>query len=114
MEELKSWVMITVSLVMLVLLTVLVVRAVRYMGRVERHLSSERRRDIANLHDWLLLPPEMRRGSAGAAVVLGEIAANYAELLAACEAFLACPPRDRHDLHLEEIVRAALAKAKGA
>jgi hypothetical protein len=24
---------------------VLVVRAVRYMGRVERHLSSERRRD---------------------------------------------------------------------
>jgi Tfp pilus assembly protein PilX len=45
MEELKSWVMIIVSLVMLTLLTVLVVRAVRYMGRVERHLSSERRRD---------------------------------------------------------------------
>jgi hypothetical protein len=69
---------------------------------------------IKNLHDWLLLPPEMRRDSAGAAAVLGEIAASHADLLAACEAVLACPPRDRHDLHLEEIVRAALAKARGA
>jgi hypothetical protein len=68
---------------------------------------------IKNLHDWLLLPPEMRRGSAGAAVVLDEIAASHAALLAACEAFLACPPRDRHDLHLEEVVCAALAKARG-
>jgi hypothetical protein len=40
---------------------------------------------IQNLHDWLLLPPEMRRGSAGAAVVLDEIAASHADLLAACE-----------------------------
>jgi hypothetical protein len=69
---------------------------------------------ISNLRDWLMLPPEMRRDSAGAAVVLGEIAASHAGLLAACEAFIECPPRDRHDLHLEEIVRAALAKAKGA
>ena len=34
-------------------------------------------------------------------------------LLAACEAFLACPPRDRHDLHLEEIIALAVARAKG-
>jgi Tfp pilus assembly protein PilX len=40
MEELKFWFTAVVSLVMLALLTVLVVRAVRYMGRVERHLSS--------------------------------------------------------------------------
>jgi hypothetical protein len=45
MEELKFWLSVVVYLVMLTLLTVLVVRAVRYMGRVERHLSSERRRD---------------------------------------------------------------------
>jgi Tfp pilus assembly protein PilX len=45
MEELKFWFTVVVYLVMLTLLTVLVVRAVRYMGRVERHLSSERRRD---------------------------------------------------------------------
>jgi hypothetical protein len=32
-----------------------------------------------------LLPPEMRRDSAGAAVVLGEIAASHAGLLAALE-----------------------------
>jgi hypothetical protein len=36
------------------------------------------------------------------------------DLLAACEAVLACPPRDRHDLHLEEIVCAAVANARGA
>jgi hypothetical protein len=36
------------------------------------------------------------------------------DLLAACEAFLNCPPRDRHDLHLEEIIRAAVADARGA
>jgi hypothetical protein len=69
---------------------------------------------VENLRDWLLLPPEMRRDSAGAAVILGEIAASHADLLGACEAFLACPPRDRHDLHLEEIIRTALAKARGA
>jgi hypothetical protein len=44
---------------------------------------------IANLHDWLLLPLEMRRNSAGAAVVLGEIAASHADLLEAAEAVLA-------------------------
>jgi hypothetical protein len=36
------------------------------------------------------------------------------DLLAACEAFLVCPPRDRHDLHLEEIIHAAVADARGA
>jgi hypothetical protein len=40
---------------------------------------------ISNLRDWLLLPPGMRRGSAGAAVVLDEIAASHADLLAALE-----------------------------
>jgi hypothetical protein len=78
---------------------------------------------IENLHDWLLLPLEMRRNSAGAAVVLGEIAASHADLLAACEAIdaLDCctgysfPDSDwpRFWEALEK-ARAALAKAKGA
>src|SRR5262245_42535614 len=33
------------------------------------------------------------------------------DLLTACQAFLACPPRDRHDLHLEEIIALAVARA---
>jgi hypothetical protein len=36
----------------------------------------------------------------------------YDGLLAACKAFLECPPKDRHDLHLEEIMEAAVAKAE--
>jgi hypothetical protein len=77
---------------------------------------------IANLRDWLMLPPEMRRGSAGAAVVLDEIAASHADLLAACEAIdaLDCctgysfPDSDwpRFWEALEK-ARAALAKARG-
>lgn len=35
------------------------------------------------------------------------------DLLAACLAFLACPPQDRHDIALEVIVEEAVAKAKG-
>jgi hypothetical protein len=34
------------------------------------------------------------------------------DLLAACKAFLRCPPKLRHDLHLEEIVSAAIARAE--
>jgi hypothetical protein len=78
---------------------------------------------IKNLHDWLLLPPEMRRDSAGAAVILGEIAASHADLLGACEAIDALDcctgysfPDSDWPLFWEalEKARAALAKARGA
>jgi hypothetical protein len=78
---------------------------------------------IENLHDWLMLPPEMRRNSAGAAVILGEIAASHADLLAACEAVDALDcctgysfPESDWPLFWEalEKARAALAKARGA
>jgi hypothetical protein len=73
---------------------------------------------IENLHDWLLLPLEMRRNSAGAAVVLGEIAASHADLLAACEAVLdwVRPQSGDSDEQCEvyDQVRAAIARARGA
>jgi hypothetical protein len=74
---------------------------------------------IKNLHDWLMLPPGMRRDSAGAAVVLGEIAASHADLLAACEEMYRVL-RDGMTADYDEMTaalgraRAALAKARGA
>ncbi len=35
------------------------------------------------------------------------------ELLAACKAFMECPPRDRHDIALEMLVEEAITKAEG-
>jgi hypothetical protein len=81
---------------------------------------------IENLHDWLLLPLEMRRNSAGAAVVLGEIAASHADLLAAAEAVLVSASFQEEEAneqgwgHVEiprrdiARIREAVAKAKGA
>jgi hypothetical protein len=74
---------------------------------------------IENLHDWLLLPLEMRCNSAGAAVVLGEIAASHADLLAACEEMYRVL-RDGMTADYDEMTaalgraRAALAKTRGA
>jgi hypothetical protein len=75
---------------------------------------------IENLHDWLMLPPEMRRDSAGAAVILGEIAASHANLLGALEALADVqngPPLHKYAADWEAAMqkaRTALAKARGA
>jgi hypothetical protein len=68
---------------------------------------------VATAWSFPYLGPGPDEAVANAAMIVRAVNA-HADLLGACEAFLECPPRDRHDLHLEEIVRAALAKAKGA